>query len=103
MSKKNCPPGDPPGGPKSLLEAKKSLLEMKIGASDAFLAFHDRFLVDFTRNTHDFLQFFGRFSLVFCELFGHRCASRHTVKIVKKLRKNHGFFNVRALAAMLRS
>ena len=36
VSKKNCPPGDPPGEPKSLLEAKKSLLEMKIGASDAF-------------------------------------------------------------------
>ena len=42
-SKKNRPPGDPPGGPKSLLEAKKSLLETKVGESDAFLALHARF------------------------------------------------------------
>ena len=43
VSKKNCPPGDPLGGPKSLLEAKKSLLEMKIRASDAFW----RSMIDF--------------------------------------------------------
>ena len=42
-SKKNRPPGDPPGGPKSLLEAKKSLLEMKNRASDAFW----RSMIDF--------------------------------------------------------
>ena len=43
LSKKNRPPWDPPGGPKSLLGAKKSLLDMKIGASDTFW----RSMIDF--------------------------------------------------------
>ena len=40
VSEKNRPPGDPLGGPKSLLEAKKSLAELKIEGSKAFLAPH---------------------------------------------------------------
>ena len=58
MSKKNCPPGDPPGGPKSLLEAKKSLLEMKIGASDAF--WHSMI---------DFQWFLEEKNKIFCSVF----------------------------------
>ena len=42
VSEKNRPPGDPLGGPKSLLEAKKSLAELKIEGSKAFLAPHAR-------------------------------------------------------------
>ena len=42
VSEKNRPPGDPLGGPKSLLEAKKSLAELKIEGSKAFLVPHAR-------------------------------------------------------------
>ena len=42
VSEKNRPPGDPLGGPKSLLEANKSLAELKIQGSKAFLVPHAR-------------------------------------------------------------
>ena len=56
-SKKNRPPWDPPGGPKSLLEATKLLLAMQIGGSDAFLAIYDRFLADLEEKNKDFISF----------------------------------------------
>ena len=40
LSEKNRPPGDPLGESKSLLEAPKSLAELKIEGSKTFLAVH---------------------------------------------------------------
>ena len=65
MSKKNCPPGDPLGGPKSLLEAKKSLLQMKFGGSDAFSTFHARFLADLEEKINIFGSFWCDFPVYF--------------------------------------
>ena len=67
-SKKNRPPWDPPGGPKSLLEATKLLLAMQIGGSDAFLAIYDRFFTVLGEKIKDF----GRFLVGFHRHFA-RC------------------------------
>ena len=57
MSEKNRPPGDRLGGPKSLLEAKKSLAELKIEGSKALLVPHARNLVIFYRKIYIFNSF----------------------------------------------
>ena len=64
-SKKNRPPGDPPGGPKSLLEVNKSLLQMKFGGSDAFFTFHARFLADLEEKNDVLGSFLEGFQMSF--------------------------------------
>jgi len=67
------------------------------------LAIYDGFLVVLGEKSNAFDSFLGGVTQVFCEMFGHRCESRHTMKTLKKPRKNLGFFDVRALAVIRKS